>query len=130
MGMFDEYQPIPPLDCPACNAFLRGWQGKDGPCALFVWRQGVAAPIYQMIEDDDVRLTDEQLAEWRLPEEFTIYTTCCSGFFIEADCYCTDGVWTRTELLTAEHAVQRKNERRGEFKARLRWLRGEFSPRK
>ena len=125
MGMFDEYIPDPPLNCPACGSELDGWQGKDGPSALMVWRQGIAGPIDQAIEDEDVRLEPERLAEFRLPEEFEIYATCCvPEFLVEAVCTASDGVWSHTEMITAEMAKQSKQERRGQFKARLRWLRG------
>lgn len=126
MGMFDEYIPDPPLDCPACGGVLDGWQGKDGPNALMVWQQGIAGPIDQAIEDEDIRLLPEQLATFRLPQEFLIYTQCChEHFFIEAECHTADEIWMRTELDTAETTIQAKNERRGQFKARLRWLSGE-----
>jgi hypothetical protein len=108
MGMFDEYIPRPPLSCPACGKILEGWQGKDGPCAVMIWRQGVATPIDQAIEDESVRLTDAERADFRLPEEFLIYTQCCASYFIEADCACNDNVWRRTELEKAETAVQGK----------------------
>lgn len=125
MGMFDEFIPDPPLHCPACGCELDGWQGKDGPNALMIWRQGVAGPIDQAIDDEDVKLEPERLARFRLPDRFSIYTTCCgSGFFIEADCTTSDNIWSRTELITAETATQRKNESRGDFKARMRWLKG------
>jgi hypothetical protein len=124
MGMFDQYITDPPLSCPVCSAFLRGWQGKDGPNALVVWQQGIAEPLAQLV-DPDFMLPDEELAEFRLPEEFTIYTSCChERFFIYAECYATDGIWTRTELMTAENTKHQGQERRGDFKARMRWLSG------
>ncbi len=126
MGMFDEYIPDPPLHCPACESPVGGWQGTDGPNALMIWQQGIAAPIDQAIEDEEVKLLPEQLAIFRLPEEFAIYTDCCGGhFFVVANCTSTDETWSRTELVTAETAEQARHERRSEFKARLRWLRGE-----
>lgn len=125
MGMFDDYIPDPPLRCPACDSVLEGWQGKDGPNALMIWQQGIAGPIDQAIEDENVRLEPQQLSTFRLPDQFTIYTQCCGGsFFIDAECYASGGTWSRTELITAETAKQGKQERRGEFKARIRWLRG------
>ncbi len=130
MSMFDHYVPDPPLYCPLCEADLDDWQGQDGPSALMVWRQGVAGPIDQAIEDEEVRLEPHRLAAFRLPEIFSIYTWCCGGPFAwEADCHATDGIWSRTELITAETARQKSNERRGEFKARIRWLRGEVTYR-
>ena len=82
MGMFDEYIPDTPLRCPACGSALDGWQGQGGgPNALMVWRQGIAEPIDQSIDDEEVKLEPEQLAKWRLPKQFTIYTFCCSRRF-------------------------------------------------
>lgn len=52
MGMLDYYQPRPDLSCPVCDASNLEWQGKDGPCALFLWEQGHAAPINQLIEEN------------------------------------------------------------------------------
>ena len=52
MGMFDYYEPDPALACPVCRAPLAGWQGKDGPCALLVWRQGVASPVDQAVPEE------------------------------------------------------------------------------
>ena len=126
MGMFDEFIPVPPLCCPACGKELHGWQGKGGEDALMVWQQGVAAPIGQSIDDEDIKLEPEQLAAFRLPERFAIYTFCCSdrNFFVEAECYCSGETWSRTDLVTAEEARQYKQERRGVFRARLRWLSG------
>lgn len=125
MGMFDEYIPDPPLSCPACGVALEGWQGKEGPNALMVWRQGIAGPIDQSIDDNEVKLTPEQLGKFRLPKQFGIYTSCCGGkFFVEAECYALGDIWSRTVLVTAETAKQEKQERRGDFKARVRWLRG------
>jgi hypothetical protein len=110
MGMFDHYIPDPPLDCPVCGNTLDDWQGKDGPSALMVWRQGAAAPIDQAIEDEDVRLEDHHLAKFRLPESFYIYEWCCGGHFaLEAVCRTTDGIWSHTKLILADTATQHKN---------------------
>ena len=128
--MFDEYIPDPPLNCPACGKELEGWQGIDGPCALMVWRQGVAAPVKQQIADEDVRLTAEDLDHFRLPEQFLIYTNCCGGdrglgFFVEAECRTNQEIWMQADLITAETAKQHKNERRADFRKRLKWLKGQ-----
>ena len=122
--MFDTYEPVPQLACPACSRPLEDWQGKDGPCALIIWRQGVTAPVGQPI-DDDARLDPEDLEKLRLPEEFEIYTSCCHPrFFVEAIGRAPNGTWEETELATGANAKQAKNERRGEFRRRLAWLGG------
>ena len=125
MGLFDEYIPDPPLSCPACGLRLDSWQGKGGPNLLMVWRQGVIGPKDQAIVDEDFRFGPEEMAELRLPDEFQIYTQCCGDhFFINAYCKTTDEIWSHTDMVTAETAKQQKQERRGEFKRRVRWLNG------
>ena len=52
MGMFDWYEPSGALSCPVCSAELSEWQGKDGPCALFVWQQGFAVPVDQNVVEN------------------------------------------------------------------------------
>src|SRR6185503_3776041 len=122
MGMFDYYQPQSVLACPVCGKPLGEWQGKDGPCGLFVWRQGVAAPIDQIVSDD-ARLESEALARVRLPTSFSIYAYCCSDrYAVEARCSAPGNVWSDIELVTAANATQRKEEARAAFKARLEWL--------
>ena len=124
MGLYDDYIPDPPLNCPVCGSPLEGWQGYDGPNGLMVWRQGVPAPIDQPI-DEDAKLDPEELARSRLPKEFTIHAPCCGKrFFVEAKCTAPNGTWSTTEVVTAETAKQRKDERRADFQERLRWLSG------
>jgi hypothetical protein len=122
VSMLDYYQPQPSLGCPACAAPLSGWQGKDGPCGLFVWRQGASAPIDQVVSDD-ARLEPAALASVRLPASFLIYAPCCSrDYMVEARGEAPGGVWASTELITAANATQRKEETRAAFSARLKWL--------
>ena len=124
VGLYDDYSPDPPLSCPVCGAALEGWQGHEGPCLLLVWKQGVAAPVEQLADEEN-RFPPEELAELRLPERFFIHAWCCSrDFAVEAECQAPGGTWSRTELVTAETLRQGKTERRTTFKARLRWLSG------
>ena len=99
MGMFDLYKPAPPLSCPSCGGPLRQWQGKDGPCALFVWAQGVKAPIDQPI-DEDLRFPAEERAAWRLPGTFRISSSCRCGTKVHAEGRCQGDVWTHTIVLS------------------------------
>lgn len=95
MGMFDEYVPRPALRCPRCDAALRDFQGKDGPCAIFIWSQGVAAPVGQSV-DADCMLPSEQAARFRLPPRFEIYTQCHGcGLWVSVTGFCDHGTWTR-----------------------------------
>ena len=100
MGMFDTYVPSPSLRRPRCQAPLRGFQGKDGPCDQFVWRQGIAAPSDQSV-DEKWKLPVEKRDAFRLPERFEIYTEC-SGckLWVNATGMCEDGVWARSVVET------------------------------
>ena len=100
MGMFDWYKPQPDVSCPVCRAVLREWQGKDGPCALFVWEQGMQSPVDQPV-DDDARLPSEKLAVWRLPSSFRIYAYCGCGERVEAEGRCRDETWRDTHVKNA-----------------------------
>ena len=125
MGLFDEYIPDPPLFCPLCQASLNGWQGKDGPCGLFVWRQGIASPIDQRV-DSEIQLPPEVRAQRRLPNQFMIYTKCCgSRYFIEAECFHGKRSLDRHQTGHRRNgdAKERLSEK-SDFKARLRWLSG------
>ena len=97
MAMFDNYRPDPPLACPRCGKPLEGWQGKEGPCALLVWKQGNAEPVAQLV-DDDARGDWTRLRQERLPESFTIYAWDAEGHQVEAKGHAPEGVWTTTTL--------------------------------
>ncbi|MCA9610432.1 MAG: hypothetical protein KC619_32775 [Myxococcales bacterium] len=96
MGMFDEYQPEPPLVCSACGEELSGWQSKDGPCALLVWREGRSSPVDQRA-DPECRLPMEELAKLGIDADVEIYTTCAGcRRHAEATAILVDGVWRGT----------------------------------
>jgi hypothetical protein len=103
MGMFDYYEPDPPIECPKCGGRLSGWQGKDRLPALFVWRQGFAAPIDQRV-DAEVRALPERMATFRVSSEFWIYGGECEcGYRFDDSrfgvrCTAHDGVWRTTEI--------------------------------
>ena len=83
MGMFDYFEPKPPLRCE-CGEPLKGWQGKDGPCELLTWCQGVPSDIYKPC----------------LPDEFEIYTNCeeCCAW-VTATGFCNDRkVWVTLQV--------------------------------
>jgi hypothetical protein len=120
--MFDHYRPEPPLACPACGRQINEWQGYDGPCALFIWKQGIAAPIDQAASLD-VRLEPSDLQRVRLPTLFLIRARCCSPrFAVEAVGRANEGMWDQTTVTTASNATQHKDETRADFAARLKWL--------
>ena len=126
MGMFDYYQPTETLLCPVCHSLLQEWQGTDGPCALFVWHQGLKAPVEQRV-DEEVRLPPAALVRWRLPDTFSITSDkCACAFSVTAIGRTEDDVWTTTHVITAETARQASSETRAQFKARLRWLQGQL----
>ena len=125
MGMFDWYEPTDTLGCPVCGRALAEWQGKDGPCGLFVWRQGTPQPIDQRVSDE-CRISAEEVARLRLPGEFVIYASCCGGeFSVEARCKTAGGIWSTTSLMTPDEVDElhyaEPRERRA---ARTAWLSG------
>jgi ssDNA-binding Zn-finger/Zn-ribbon topoisomerase 1 len=66
MGMFDYFNPKPPIECSKCGSPTSGWQGKPwAGCGLFVWEQGSVSPVDQRV-DDECRISTEQLATRRL----------------------------------------------------------------
>ncbi|MDQ2809177.1 MAG: hypothetical protein M3Z04_20075 [Chloroflexota bacterium] len=92
MGMFDTYRPTKDLQCPVCGTPLREWQGKEGPCCLFVWQAGIKHPVESEIQAED--LEGVSLEEWNgivgtqtLPPEFFIYSYDCPVHY-PVDAYC------------------------------------------
>jgi hypothetical protein len=87
MGMFDYYVPDPPILCPKCGKPLQGWQGANhlNP-ALLVWKQGVAAPIDQRV-DEECRGLPEVIRASRLPngEIWICGGECQCGFVAVGD---------------------------------------------
>ena len=118
MGMFDHYRPKPGISCSACGASELEWQGKDGPCALFVWEQGQSAPIDQLV-DDECKLPPDDRAKHRLPPRFEIHASCRCPTLLDAVGVTEHGIWTRTELLGPTNAVAYPHESDREFKKRL-----------
>lgn len=98
--MLDWYIPHPQILCPSCGRPLSDWQGKGGPCALLVFRQGVAVPIDQRATDD-ARLDATRLVRMRVAEQFNIDADCCDYAFV-AECTASDGVWINTKLVSAQ----------------------------
>ena len=95
--MFDYHEPVPVLVCPRCGAELREWQGKDGPSALFVWRQRERYPIDQRAGDS---IEPENRLRFQLPRRFTISTNCCSReFLIDAVGEAPAGTWLTTAVV-------------------------------
>ena len=88
-----------------------------------MWQQGLPNPIEHQGDDKDFQVSNSQLKNWKLPEQFGIYSYDCDcPFPVEAIGRTENEVWTSTELVTVENAQQRKSERKEEFKDRLNWL--------
>ncbi|MFH1300233.1 MAG: hypothetical protein ABIK07_04165 [Planctomycetota bacterium] len=101
MSLFDHYIPDPPLRCPVCDSVLEDWQGKDGPCFLLTWRQGIKFPVAHEWPDESVSDTKSFLESWTLPSRFVIYTDGCRcDRQIEAYGTCENGVWMFAEVVT------------------------------
>jgi hypothetical protein len=124
MGMFDWFVPADDLRCPVCEASLDEWQSKAGPCALLVWNEWEAAPLEQRV-DEEYRLSFAELQRFTLPDLFIIYSYDCGcPFPAEASCKSVDGVWSATELITAENYRKDPLQTKAQFKERLLWLQG------
>src|SRR3954471_7331425 len=115
MGMFDHHRPKPDFVCSVCRASHLEWQGKEGPCALFVWEQGKSAPVDQLVEDE-CKISPEDRAQRRLPARFEIYATCRCPTALGAVGLGEHGVWTRTDLLSPTNAVPYPHESEREFR--------------
>lgn len=99
MGLFDTYLPNRIARCPICDAELKSWQGKEGPCGLFLWELGKRHPVRQQIDDEDVAWSGDELKRFVLPEQFRIYSYDCRTHHpIVANCRCVDGVWSEFEI--------------------------------
>jgi len=107
MSMFDWYRPTSTAKCPQCGAALKEWQGKDGPCALFIWKQGHRNPIDQQVEDEELQWSDEERRRFVLPEHFVIYSYDCPNHQpVEAKCTCIDGVWSNLEIVGLQYDLR------------------------
>lgn len=113
MGFFDWFEPDPPVHCLKCkNGIVRGWQEKHSGHGLFLWRQGVAAPVDQLI-DDEWKLPKEELSGMRLPQdqELSIYYGSCDScgalFPFHLDLAFTNDTWTGFhQSKRVRHAVE------------------------
>jgi hypothetical protein len=114
MSLFDWYQPAAELICPVCGNLLKVWQSKDGPCGLFLWREGVKHPVDQLVYDEEARWSPDEWCQFTLPTQFEIYSYDCPDHQpIDALCRTQDGVWSSTTMdLKATRAYRRPNLRR------------------
>lgn len=120
MAFFDWYEPRNVVVCPLCGVRLSEFQGTDGPSALFVWREGVPAPIDQRA--GDVNATEEDQGKARLPARFVICSYACSCGPLELVGFAEDGVWVRTAPHDAATAQIRPSESRREYPKRVQLL--------
>jgi hypothetical protein len=73
-------------------------RGKDGPNGLFVWAEGLGAPVDQLV-DEGGQAPIAQRQRLVLPTEFVIYCYDCPDHSpVEAVCRAVDGVWVATEI--------------------------------
>ena len=124
MSLFDYYQPSVAFACPVCGAVLDEWQSYDGPCGLFLFREGVAGAVEQCV-DPECRIAASELMALLLPEEFFIRSHDCGcPFPSELRCCSEGGTWVRTEMYTGSEMDLRLRgaERREHWQARRKWL--------
>ena len=93
--MYDIFIPSEPIKIPERDIVINELQGKDGPNGLLVWKQGIATPIDQRVDEEN-RIKSEKRETFRLPDEFTIYDIV-EGEFFGFKCKCIDGVWQSIE---------------------------------
>jgi len=121
MSLFDKYIPRTEQRCSVCGELLVEWQGFEGPCGLFVWKEGSLNPVGQ--NAGEVNLDPEELLRKTLPVRFTIRCYDCNcSMSNTAKCETKGGVWNQTILVTATNAEIEKNETRAAFKQRMAWL--------
>ena len=97
-GLFDWYEPTDAFACGHCGSPLR-WQGKDGPKALFVWRQGQAAPVDQRGVAPESKMDAEQRATYRLPTTFKLLGICERHYHLtDATGRCRGEVWSEMDV--------------------------------
>ena len=95
MSLFDWYEPYE-VRCPDCDQVFAGWQGRDGPNQLCLWRQDARNPVAHDV-DDNLRVEPSRWTDFVLPRLFLIQAT--SGeHHASATGECVDGVWRRTYL--------------------------------
>lgn len=100
MGLYDAYEPSGDFTCAACGGPITDWQGKDGPNALLVWRQGVAAPLgHERGVAPESRIDPMHLAELRLPPTFHFSGWCDQDHMTDAVGRCRGDVWSETEIV-------------------------------
>lgn len=109
MGMFDYYEPVPTLRCGRCHEPIEEWQGKDGPCGLWLFRQGEREAI--CVASHPERSVEE--APGPLPESFHFYGECPNGHPMEAEGQVGAGVWIRTLVLSPP--IERTGGANGRF---------------
>lgn len=89
MGMFDYYRPKPEIVCPDCRKPLQSWQGKHGPCGLWVF-----------VQNEPELLNRTKPNSWdhaRLPEKFVFTDECCRWIFLGTG-RCENGIWVETTV--------------------------------
>lgn len=100
MGMFDWYEPATTPPCERCGEAMTGCQGKDGPCALEVFREGESRMSASLRIDEPM----DALDPLGLPMRFTFSCWCSNGHRQDYVGECVDGVWSRTVRATFAEA--------------------------
>lgn len=94
--MFDSYEPATTPGCDLCGEAMTGCQGKDGPCALDVFREGVSRMSAALRIDEPT----DALDQFGLPMRFTFSCWCLKGHRQDYVGECVDGIWSRTVRAT------------------------------
>lgn len=97
MKGFDFYEPVPEL---LINGLaIQDWRGRDNANALFLWRQGCAEPVDQLV-DVEYKFDIELINSYRIQTKtFRISAKNPSGKgTLHATCTVKNGKWIKTEL--------------------------------
>jgi hypothetical protein len=124
MSLFDTYIPLEKHACPVCGTPIDStWQGHDGPCALFIFKENILGAVDQDV-DSDVAITITERKKVQLPEEFLIHSHGCKCSYLTVlRCTAINGVWQKTELYTGSQEDRQQGKlTRANWKAYIRWL--------
>ncbi|MEH6625812.1 MAG: hypothetical protein V7739_05170 [Motiliproteus sp.] len=131
MGMIDSFRPQDNFSCPVCGKVLYDWQSHDSEGLLLFWQEWNRNPLDTELPDECIGDKTEFLNAYTLPAEFMIYSYDCDCPYPTALlCHCDNGLWNRTEMYTGstEDMQFAGQERKADYKMRMKWLDKELLP--
>jgi hypothetical protein len=127
MGLYDTYCPNISYKCQNCASSIDGYQGKDGPNGLFLFKEGFDGAFDQTM-DQEFKISKDKLAKIKLPNRFEIYTFCDKCNFMNSFVgTAVNGKWVSTNRLCEDNAVPYPGENESDFISRVRYLKSIIS---